>query len=175
VKRLAAYLVLAAGAASAAEPPPPAPTWSVKVHLLSDDARVELRRATAGLNTTVCKTPCDAVVPFHDNETFTLGGAGMTTSDQIVFPPRDGNLTLRVIAKPEAPRTTGKALIVVGAVSVAASNIYLIAQCSSQGIVNCSGGSLAASGALYLGGAAAIVTGILFLVRNHTTEAIVEN
>jgi len=154
VKRLAACLVLAAGAASAAEPQPPAPNWSVKVHLVSDDARVELRRAAAGLNTTVCKTPCDAVVPFHYNETFTLGGAGLTTSDQIIFPPRDGDLTLRVHATPESRRMIGTGLIVPGA-------------------ANCTKGAIALAG-IQLAGAAVILTGILTLVRNRRTEAIVE-
>jgi hypothetical protein len=68
MKTFVCCLMLCAFGARAAEPPPPPPEpeavrpfrRNVRLHLLSDDARVELQDATGK---TVCKTPCNADVP----------------------------------------------------------------------------------------------------------------
>jgi len=65
------------------------------LHLLSDDARIELQDAEGK---TVCKTPCNADVPVLYGDSFTLSGPGLRSSDAFAFDRDDTDVTLRVHA-----------------------------------------------------------------------------
>ena len=110
MKRLACCLVLAATAARAA-PPPPEPSWAVKVHLLSNDERVELRTAAGEA---VCATPCDTLVWFRDGEAFKLEGSWLVSSHPLTFDPADTEVTLRVNAKNQTQRVVGFGIMAGG-------------------------------------------------------------
>ena len=103
---LAATLVCATPAQAADE------IWRLKVHLLSDDERVELRRLGDGA--TMCRTPCDTVVHYVTGDEFVLDGPGISPSSPLFFHPRNGEVTLRVAARPLAPRKVAGALMAVG-------------------------------------------------------------
>jgi hypothetical protein len=56
-------------------------SWSLRVHLLTDDHRVQLRRmAGAKDDALVCKAPCGVVVDFRESDAFNLGGPGLIES-----------------------------------------------------------------------------------------------
>jgi hypothetical protein len=119
-------------AARAVEPPPPPPdeaprqvpaaalpsgsdepTWTLRVHLLTKDDRVELRRLTD--DALICKAPCGAALQFHERDEFALRGDELLPSEPFQLRPRDGDLTLRVNPGSAAPRYFGGGLLAVGA------------------------------------------------------------
>jgi hypothetical protein len=117
MKKLACCLLIAFRA-SAAEPPPPPSTGharpntrTVRLRLLSDDGRVELRTGGEQL---VCKAPCDAPVPVSKADTFKLEGPGMLDSDAFAFEPGDTEVTLRVRPGSRARRIAGITLTSAG-------------------------------------------------------------
>jgi hypothetical protein len=110
MRKVACCLLICAGAAAAAEPVPPA-VWSVRLHLLSDDQRVELRKASGQL---VCVTPCNAEVRFYEGEPFRLEGKKLASSEELTFDPSDTEVTLRVRARAELPRRSARTLLLVG-------------------------------------------------------------
>jgi hypothetical protein len=145
MRRLSWSLVLVSFAARAqtpAGPPPPPPpepdappvvapaaptrpaeptSWTLRVHLLSADERVELRRTAGDLVRVVeCKAPCDAEVRFTADETFTLGGPALAESNPFTFRPRNGDVTLRVEPRASSSRTGGVVLAVFGGITLAA-------------------------------------------------------
>jgi hypothetical protein len=130
-KRLICGLVAVAAAARAVEPPPPPPdeaprqvpaaalpsgsdepTWTLRVHLLTKDDRVELRRLTD--DALICKAPCGAALQFHEQDAFAFRGEGLLPSAPFQFRPRDGDVTLRVEPGDVAPRYLGAGLLAVG-------------------------------------------------------------
>jgi hypothetical protein len=110
MSKVACCLLICAGAAGAAEPLPQ-PLWSVRLHLLSDDQRVQLRKASGQL---VCVTPCNTEVRFYDGEPFRLEGRKLASSEQFTFDPSDTEVTLRVRARAELPRRAGRTLLLAG-------------------------------------------------------------
>lgn len=121
--------LLCVGPALAAEPPvTPQDSWSLRVHLLGDDDRVELRRSTPGLEERVCRTPSNARVRFQPSDLFTLDGPGLAGSAPFVFHPRNGDITLRVRAGPQVPRTIGAVLMGSGLSVMGVTGLYALPQ-----------------------------------------------
>jgi hypothetical protein len=176
MKKLVCCLLLGAFTVRAEEPPPPEPTWSLRVHLISDDARVELRRAAASLAAPICKAPCDTELQFRSGEVFTLGGPGLNSSEEFTFRPRDGDVTLQVHAAAQGPRTAGKVLIVLGVLATigggAVSDVMQTSCTTGAAGSVCSTQQVApgVAGGLILGGLVAIVVGAIMVVSSHTTE-----
>jgi len=83
MRNAAFCLLLTTFGARAAEPPPPPPaasgSWTVRVHLVTDDQRVELRRFAD--HAFVCKAPCGVEVPVQRGEQFRLEGQGLNPSE----------------------------------------------------------------------------------------------
>ena len=128
MKRLGLYLVLAAFGARAAEPPPPSTEYArgnwrtVRLHLLSDDQRLELRDSA---DRTICRAPCDRDIQFMKGDVFKLDGEGLWGSDSFSFAPQDSDVTLRVRAGTRGSRTAGYAVLGVGGGVFGASIIWL--------------------------------------------------
>jgi hypothetical protein len=114
LKNFACCLLVIAGGARAAERPPPEPVWYVRVHLLSDDERVELRRVEAVPGPALCKSPCDRTVQVRSEDLFTLAGPGLSSSRAFAFDPRDADVTLKVQAGSSLPRMIGRGLVIAG-------------------------------------------------------------
>lgn len=121
---LVSAVLLAALSARAAEPAEPVdPVWNLRVHLLSDDERVELRHSLPQKDyTVVCKTPCDRVVQFRQADEFRLAGDGLLSSEPFEFRPRNGDVTLKVSTGKRVPIYVGTAIAFAGGL---AANIGL--------------------------------------------------
>lgn len=89
-------------------------SWTARVHLLTDDQRVELRHLVVGSDVLVCKAPCDVAVSFLASDAFRLDGTGLREGAVFHLPPREGDITLRVSAREQAPRVAGIVLIAAG-------------------------------------------------------------
>jgi hypothetical protein len=118
----AAMVSLAALAARGAEPDEER-LYNLRVHLLPEDAQVELRRAAG--DTLVCGAPCDKLVQFRRSDEFRLTGPDLAPSDDFVFRPRDGTVTLRVHPASQAPRTAAKGVLIASVVVLLTSNVIL--------------------------------------------------
>jgi hypothetical protein len=112
------FLVLACTlSARAAEPTPPSVEWSwhLRLHLLSDDDRVQLLRIVPGSrDALVCTAPCNAMLDYRASDVFVLDGPGLLASRPFQFRPRDGDVTMRVSAGPWIPRAVGSVTLVGG-------------------------------------------------------------
>jgi hypothetical protein len=86
--------------------------WNLRVHLLTKDERVELRRVVD--HALICRAPCDEELTFRESDQFVLGGPGLTNSDQFQFRPRNGDVTLRVNPSGSSQRVGGGVLLGVG-------------------------------------------------------------
>jgi hypothetical protein len=159
-------------AAEASAPPPPLPheqspraasqaplpnadpgqhPWRRRVHLLSRDDRVELRRKG---DVVVCRAPCDAVVEFWPDDEFHLGGSGLTDSPRFTFALRPEDATLDVHPRSSSARAAGIGIAILGVLTEAAGDLGLLfysASCSSD---NDHGGSCGAGGLLLVSAAA---------------------
>jgi hypothetical protein len=157
------------------EPPPPPPEdtnvparatesprdtagrvpWRRRVHLLTPDDRVELRRAT---NVLACRAPCDAVVEFFSGESFHLGGDGLADSASFTFQLSPDDVMLDV--HPRSPHPgAGTGLAAAGglvAVLGASGALLGVVLCQSE---SNSRGSCAATG-LIIGSVVVGVAGI---------------
>jgi hypothetical protein len=144
----------------------------VRVHLISDDARVELRRSAAKLAEPVCRAPCGAEVEFRPDEKFKLGGPGLSDSEEFSIRPRDSDLTLRVIARSQTPRTVGKVLVIGGgiAIGLAEAISYAGLLCAVQ--EGCSTNQGVIAPLVYGGIAAALVGGIVLLASQSTQYTV---
>lgn len=124
---LAAVLLVAFSTRATEEPAaPPQSFWSRRVHLLSDDDRVELRRLVPEADDeVVCKAPCNVVVQFRPSDTFFVDGEGLARSASFQFVPGNGDLTLRASAGSQVARVSGSLLLVGGlAVFEIAGQVY---------------------------------------------------
>jgi hypothetical protein len=89
----------------------------MRVHLLTPNDHVELRRASGEL---VCRAPCDQDLWVKDADTFMIGGAGVVPSEPFTFQLHE-EVTLHVQPTSLAARNAGKAILGVGgALAVAA-------------------------------------------------------
>jgi hypothetical protein len=136
MKRLLCSVVLITFAARATEPAPPPPSdeipapapssdepsWNLRVHLLTKDGRVELRRLTD--NALICKTPCGSELQFHEDDQFVLGGQGLLRSVPFQLRPRDGEVTLRVSSGDVTPLILGGVTLSVGSSMAMISGLF---------------------------------------------------
>src|SRR5262249_58053636 len=104
--RLFLALALTGGAAFGQERDRSYALW---VHLLTDDDKVELYRSAGAL---VCTSPCGIVLDLRPGDLFYFGGADIAQSEDFNFRPRDGEVTLRVNARPEEPRRTARNVMI---------------------------------------------------------------
>jgi hypothetical protein len=88
------------------------PSWSLRVHLLTEDDRVELRRLSD--NSLVCRTPCGIDVRFDEADAFALDGKWLMRSKPFQFRPRDGEVKLRVSSGSAVPIIIGGGLLGIG-------------------------------------------------------------
>src|SRR5262249_18437156 len=105
------------------------------VHLLSDDDKVELHRSAGAL---VCTSPCGIVLDLRPGDLFYFGGADIAQSEDFNFRPRDGEVTLRVNARPEEPRRTARNVMIGGAILIVAGTVlgYVAVVQRASGCVN---------------------------------------
>jgi hypothetical protein len=174
--RALALVTLLSFAVRAQEPPPPPPPdsgFSLRVHLLSPDARVQLRQALPG-DPIVCTAPCDKLLDLHDAELFTLGGPGLAPSDEFNIRPRDGELTLQVHPASSGPRTAAKVGIVVGALlvlsggvtgSIVQNDCFEDGGCTSRQVVD-----NRVTGGLIASGAVVIIVSVIALLNSSRTS-----
>jgi hypothetical protein len=104
-----------ARAADPADAAAPGTHYRLRVHLLSPDDGVELRRIVGHQDLVVCKAPCDKVVGFHPYDEFVLDGPGLRRSLHFQLPERDGDAAFRVSPGYAAPQLAGGAIFAVGA------------------------------------------------------------
>src|SRR5512140_2915519 len=88
---LLALALFAVPASTVQSDPEPAAdhSWTARVHLLSNDQRVELRHLVVGNDVLVCKAPCDVAVSFLASDVFRLDGTGLRESGLFRLPPRE--------------------------------------------------------------------------------------
>jgi hypothetical protein len=149
--------------------------WSLRVHLLTKDERVELRRVAD--DALICKAPCDAELRFHDSDEFVLGGQGVARSNIFHFRRREGDITLRVDSGSDAPKYGGAALLGVGG-AIAIFGGFLAAG-QGAGAALCEGpscpGRSSSGGTLALVGLGmAVAGGLLIGFSQRTTYSVVE-
>jgi hypothetical protein len=129
MRKLVFCLLLAIEARAAEPAPAPLSTefaqenWqTVRLHLLSDDQRLELRDSAGR---TICRTPCDRDIQIMKGDVFKLDGEGLWGSDSFSFAPQDSDVTLRVRTGTAGPRIGGYAVLGVGGGVFGASLIWL--------------------------------------------------
>jgi hypothetical protein len=198
-KRLLCGLLLFAFAARATEPPPPPPdelpaparvpapaltsaygepSWTLRVHLLTEDERVELRRVAD--NALICKAPCGQELQFHQSDEFVLRGKGLSPSPPFLFSPREGDVSLRVQPASAAPRFAGGVLVAGGAAAAAIGGLYALAEAAASICMADSNGCTShadqvQTGAIVaLAGLGAAAIGLLILLSTHPTTYSVE-
>lgn len=168
-------IALAAVLIAAAAEPAPERVFQLRVHLLSNDQRVELRRNDA--DAAICTAPCGAAVALRTGDEFRLTGPELAPSDSFTFYPRDGDLTLKVTARPDKPRAISKGVIIAGAAVVLLSGIVAdvgVAKAQNDcgagvAYTNCWNGVITAG---FVGTGLGLVTaiaGIIALVSNPPT------
>ncbi len=174
--------LLCVGPAFATEPGSQQEARSLRVHLLSDDDRVELRRSGLEREELVCKTPCDTVVRVQPTDLFTLDGRGLAGSAPFSFLPRNGDITLRVRAGAQGPRILGAALMGAGHSVMVGSALYALPQLYF-GEVFCDGRpackddnarTRAATLTVFLVGLGVGLTGLLIWLARQPTRFTVE-
>ncbi|HEY2028767.1 MAG TPA: hypothetical protein VGH20_06125 [Myxococcales bacterium] len=134
--------------------------WKRRVHLLTGDSRVELRRAS---NAIVCRAPCDAEVEFFPDEEFYLGGQGLASSARFSLKLREEDATLAVHPYSSSSRANGRALLLAGGVAAVLGGTGALlgyAVCSSD---TDHGSSCGASGFL-IGSVLLGVAGVALLI-----------
>jgi hypothetical protein len=167
MKRLALCLLLGAFGARAAEPPPA--SWTARVHLLTDEPRVELRRYPDG--SLVCHAPCGVDVSIQRGDFFQLRGEGLTSSETFDFAPGAGEVRIKVDPGHSGRRAFGFSFVVFGGV-LAAGGLFtdVIMNTDLDGARPSHWGL--AVGAL---GGAFIAGGIAALISGHDTRFEVEH
>ncbi|HUJ29320.1 MAG TPA: hypothetical protein VLW85_25045 [Myxococcales bacterium] len=174
MRALAAALL--AATAALADQPPQERVFQLRVHLLSNDQRVELRRGDS--DAAICTAPCGTTIALRAGDEFRLAGPELAPSDAFTFYPRDGDLTLKVTARPQKPRTISKGVIIAGAAVFLLSGIVAdvgIAKAQNDcgaGVdySNCWNGAITA-GLIGTGiGVVTAVAGIIALVSNPPTS-----
>lgn len=147
--------------------------WELRVHLLSDDERAELRRFPG--DTVLCRAPCDAPLRFATADDFYVGGSGIVQSSRFQLPPRNGDLTLRVSPARTSSRYLGTGLVVLGGATAIVAGGFAL----SQSCIEVSAGSPcpARSQTPLIVGAVGIVVAIIGTVvrlANSATEVTIE-
>ena len=171
--RIRAFLVLAlaSGAVAAQERDR---SYALRVHLLTDDDRIELHRSAGAL---ICTAPCGVVLDLRPGDLFYFGGTGIAQSDDFTFHPRNGEVTVRVNARPEEPRTVARNVLIAGAVLIAAGTalsyvavVQRAASCADT--TTCTGGqaTLYAAIAVDVVGLAVIVGGLIYRNEHPATD-----
>jgi hypothetical protein len=112
------------------------PQWHLKVRLLSEDDRLELRRLPD--DSVVCRTPCGVVVNFNPGDQFMLKGSGIVPSGPLFFHPRDGEVTLQAHPKSILWWILGGAAFAGGDYLVFRGGLSLFFE-AAWGTVNCDG------------------------------------
>jgi hypothetical protein len=179
MKLLCCGVLLCSLAARAAEvSPPPAESWLTRrVHLLSDDQRVELHRRAAGGEIFVCKTPCNTAVQFRPSDQFVLTGAGIRASTPFLLQRREDDLTLNVSAGSTDALILGGLLVGAGVLTIGAGTTSGIA--AKFGDALCDDPRCAASNAstqkmalavTLTGVAVALVGGAIVTFATHPTR-----
>lgn len=144
----------------------------MRVHLLTANDRVELRRASGEL---VCRAPCDQDLSVKDADTFVIGGAGVVPSEPFTFQLHE-DVTLHVQPTSLAARNAGKAILGLGgAITVAALiGLYAVAaDCTATGFEGHSCASPAPLNVLTilsLAGAALAGAGGIVMLANPPTK-----
>jgi hypothetical protein len=136
-KRCLSSGLLLAFAARAAEPPPPPAEpgpWTLRVHILTSDERVELRRLAD--DALICKTPCGVELQLHEADAFVLTGSGVSASKPFEFSPRDGDVKLRVTTGSVVPTVVGAGLLVAGAITATYAGLLALDASVSPGFCN---------------------------------------
>jgi hypothetical protein len=174
MKRLACCLLLCAFAARAAEPPPPLPEpeavrpfrRTVRLHLFTDDPRVELRD---DIGQTVCTAPCNVQVPVLDDG-FRLDGPGLLSSDKFYFDANDTDVTLRVRTGQLGGRILGYTVAGAGTAAIVYSLFYMGLEAI---LVNGDGERKGVTSGPLIGlgvGAAVAMLGALFVLGARSTQ-----
>jgi hypothetical protein len=165
MRKLVFCLLLAFGA-RAAEPPPTAASdsWTARVHLVTDEKRVELRRVAD--DALVCKAPCDVDVAFKRGDFFLLKGQGLAPSDTFDFAPGNGKVRVKVNPGYRERFGAGIGVIVLGGLVVAGS-FFAAANGDADGR------SAGALGVVALGGVI-IAGGVALMISGHSTHFKVE-
>jgi hypothetical protein len=167
----------AAGAQSVAQPPPPALEPDVPGTLVHLDGAPEVllqQYVGAAEWKTVCKGPCDTVLPV--GPTYRIDGEGMRTSDDFHLRPSAGSrVTLDVTPASSARFGLGVALVPIGVLTIGAGCLGMFA----AGIGSSYGGSDAIGepgppnytpyAVVIVVGAVAVVGGIVLLVHDWET------
>jgi hypothetical protein len=184
MKKVLFLLLVSAFSARAAEPSPGAfeRSWHLRVHLLSDDDRIQLLRVVPrGRDAFVCRTPCNVVLDYRASDAFVLDGPGVLASRRFHFRPRDGDVTMRVSAGLWIPPVAGAVFLAGGGATAAWGGLMLAAR-SVFGDVFCDQDPECIAGharerrtstIIALSGlAVAIVGGVLILVSHPTTYTV---
>jgi hypothetical protein len=111
---LAMYLLLAL----AGEETP----FHLRVHLLTDDERLELRRASDDM--VLCRAPCAQVLTFYPGEQVLLAGDGIPPSPPFHFRYREGDAWLSVHAGSTRGQAAGAVGMVAGAIGLVVFPTY---------------------------------------------------
>jgi hypothetical protein len=170
MRKLVFCLLLAFGA-RAAEPPPPtaaSDSWTARVHLVTDEKRVELRRLAD--DALVCNAPCDVDVAFKRGDFFQLKGQGLAPSDTFDFAPGNGKVRVKVNPGYRERFGAGIGVIVLGGLVVAGSLFVAVAANSDTDSRSASYGALGV-GAL---GGLIIAGGVALMISGHSTHFKVE-
>jgi hypothetical protein len=180
MKGLICSVLLCAVSARAAEIEPEETWRSRRVHLLSDDERVELHRRAAGMaEVFVCRMPCNAAVPFHSSDQFVLTGPGILTSAPFQFQLREEDLTLHVSAGTTAPIIIGGTLLgggwitaVIGGVTYLGEAVFGTVFCDQdpQCIADHASRKSTARTVSFTGLALVAVGGAVLLIGVHPTR-----
>jgi hypothetical protein len=168
----------------AENPASPLPFWALRVHLLSNDERVELRRLSVSGREEffICKAPCGAELQVGSQDQFVLNGPGVVSSAPFQLPSNHGDITLRVTASDNGPRVIGGVLIVGGGATLSIAGLTWLVE-SAFGNVFCDQDSQCISGnntrrnttlAITAGGLAVSVLGLVLLLTSRPTRFAVE-
>jgi hypothetical protein len=177
-----ALFAMPASATQSNPEPAPAHSWTARVHLLSDDARVELRHLGVGNDVLVCKAPCGVAVSFRASDVFRLDGTGLRQSETFHLPPRAGDLTMRVSARDQGPRVAGVVLLVAGSAAAAIGGILAV-PAFAFGDVFCDQDPQCAAGnstrratflGVFLGGVVVAALGTVLVVTSKPTTFTVD-
>jgi hypothetical protein len=178
----AALFAIPASATGSSPVPETTHSWTARVHLLSDDERVELRHLVLGNDVLVCKAPCGVALSISASDVFRLDGTGLRQSEVFHLPQRGGDIVVRVSASDQGPRIAGVVLVAAGTTAAAIGGLLAL-PAFAFGDVFCdqdpqcvAGNSSRRATALgvFLGGLAAGVLGAVVLLDSKPTTLTVE-
>jgi hypothetical protein len=180
---LAAALFAIPASATESSPEPQAThSWTARVHLLTDDERVELRHLVVGNDVLVCKAPCGVALSFSASDVFRLDGTGLRPSEVFHLPQPAGDIVMRVSARDQGPRILGVVLLAAGTTAATIGGILAVPAfafgdvfCDQDPRCAASNRSRRATAlGVFLGGVAAAVLGTVVLLNSKPTTFTVE-